>query len=81
MSQDNPVHVGTPNSDCAGCRKPFNDERRPAVLVTLPSPVPMLLFGYSICLKCASKAQKSMAERHRLFERVHAFHMDDGSDE
>jgi len=74
---ENEIHIGTPNPECADCRKPFTAKRvRAASVRVMPLDFPVQIqFEYHICAKCLRAAKRSSADLERLYSRVQAYHM------
>ena len=77
---ENEIHIGTPNPECACCRKPFTTKRVRAASVRVKPPVSYvpIQFSFHICAKCLRDAKRSTSALERLYRRVQAYHMGEG---
>lgn len=69
------LHLGEPNPECAGCRKPFSGVRKPRKAIRMYpafSPVPVA-FSFNICGACARMWQKGGADRDGVSASVTAY--------
>jgi hypothetical protein len=74
------LHVGEPNRDCASCRKPFTQTRKPRKSIRLypySALVPMA-FQYRVCGACYAVYQRGGDDREGFLAAVEAYH-DGGS--
>ena len=69
------VTLGTPNPECAACRKPFNHarKRRRAVrMYPVDAPFP-IAFSFDICGRCSALHQNGGADRDSVLAAVQAY--------
>ena len=74
-SVKNEIHLGTPNPECASCRKPFTALRkRRAALRLYPNWLPLpFAFSFDICGHCLALHQKGGADRDAVLAAVEAY--------
>lgn len=71
----NEVHLGEPNKNCAGCRKPFSAARKVRKNVRI-YPVRSILpmcFSYRICGRCFAQHQSGGTDRDAVLAAIQAF--------
>lgn len=71
----NEVHVGEPNKECAGCRKPFTlarKARKNVRIYPMQSILP-ICFSFRICGSCLALHEKGGADRDAVLSSVQAF--------
>lgn len=69
------AHIGTMNSCCASCRKPFSPVLKPRKEIRL-YPMGMAIpiaFAYAICERCALEYQHGGSDRDAVLASVEAF--------
>lgn len=73
------IHIGTPNTACACCRKPFTVARQARKAIRLcpaDTQVP-LMYSYRICGKCYALYQRGGDDREGFLAAIDAFHFGD----
>lgn len=71
----NEIRIGTPNHNCACCRKPFNQTRKRRKVVriaatSIPTPI---LFAFHICGRCFALHQEGGSARESFMVAVQAY--------
>lgn len=69
------VHLGEPNKECAGCRKPFTAARKPRrSLMVYPVGLPLpIAFVYRICGSCIAEYRKGGEAREAMLSAIDAY--------
>ena len=69
------ISIGTPNRECASCRKPFNEARkRRKVLRMSPAWIPIpVVFSFHICGRCLALHQKGGMARDSVLAAGQAY--------
>ncbi len=69
------IIIGTPNSDCASCRKPFNEtrKRRKAVRMAPTGIALPVMFSFHICGRCLALYQQGGSERDGVMAALQAY--------
>ncbi len=67
--------IGTPNRECASCRKPFNQtrKRRKSVRMAMTRLVVPIIFSFHICGRCLALHQKGGVERDGVMAALQAY--------
>lgn len=70
------IHIGEPNEVCAGCRKPFTNEVKPAssVRVVYPRLAVPVSFEYRICADCLAAFKAGGSARDGVIAGIDAYH-------
>lgn len=73
------IHIGQPNTVCAGCRKPFGKSLKPAqsIRVIYPRLAIPVAFEYEICGDCLQSFKAGGTSREAVIAGVDAFHEGD----
>lgn len=73
------IIIGTPNQECASCRKPFNEARKRRKVVRMaPTWIAMpVVFSFHICGRCSALHQKGGLARDGVMAAVQAYCEDD----
>lgn len=72
---ENEIHAGTPNPECASCRKPFNvvRKRRKAVRIYPVHSVLPVAFAFDICGHCLALYRKGGEDMDSVLASVEAY--------
>ncbi|WP_154717145.1 hypothetical protein [Sterolibacterium denitrificans] len=71
------IRIGTPNRDCACCRKPFTAARKPRKVVRLYSVAAVvhipIVIEYRVCGKCFAMHERGGNERNAFLAAIEAY--------
>ena len=70
------VHFGPGNAHCAGCRRPFNESRKPRAAIRIyPTKTPLpIVFSYDLCRTCARSIRRGGSEGEGVLAGVDNCH-------
>lgn len=71
----NEIHIGTPNPECASCRKPFNAvrKRRKAVRLYPTFTAFPMAFSFDICGHCLALYEQGASARDGVLAAVESY--------
>lgn len=76
----NELHIGSPNQECACCRRVFDDTVKPTGMVRVTNDVLLMVnfyVGYRLCADCV-REMKSDGERAKTAaKKINSYHMGD----
>ena len=69
------IHIGSPNQECAGCRKPFTSARKPRRRIRIYPTATLIPVAMSlqICGACMAMYQRGGVDRDAMLAAVEAF--------